>query len=186
MSKLVEKQEDPVPRWPTPKLPQDASIRRELLHAYKVLRLDHQIEFAAYKLSEDDVTFLGLSSKALRAATDVLASFTLVAAILTSAVSAILGLIEAPVQPWHAWLPLASTLLVLAGVSVRVWRDGLALGEERERYEEMQHRLLLLNERWTHAASDEERFAVAADLEQAALEELRSFIRAHRQAQFVV
>jgi hypothetical protein len=76
-------------------------------------------------------------------------------------------------------------MLAVTGVAIRVWRDGFSLDSERERYQEMHHELELLTDRWKTAANDDDRFRVAEEVERAALEELRSFIRAHEQAQFL-
>ena len=73
----------------------------------------------------------------------------------------------------------------MTGVAVRAWRDGMSLEPEREQYQEMLHELELLTARWENAIDDEQRFRIAEEVERAALEELRSFIRAHDRAQFL-
>jgi hypothetical protein len=78
----------------------------------------------------------------------------------------------------------AAVVLAIVGVAVRAWRDGLALGEDRERYQDMRHRLELAVERWD-TSKDEEQFQTAEEVEQVTLEELRGFLRSHARAQFL-
>lgn len=176
MDQLTEKGFDSLGRIQKPKLPHDAIARTQLLDAYRVLRLDHQREFAVYKLSADDKTFLGLSNHVLVQATGFLAAMTLVLALVSS-VSRLLYPIT--------WVPVVAISLTIAGIAVRAWRDGLAIGEERERYQDIRHRLELLTTRWDSAPNDDDRFLVAEEIEQTAFEELRSFLRSHERAQFL-
>jgi hypothetical protein len=176
MDNLAESGIDILGSVPNPQLPKNPETRSQLLEAYRVLRLDHQLEFAVWKLSTDDETFLGTSSLALVRLADQLAGTTLLIALALSATRLFIPL---------EWVPFAAVSLAIVGVSVRAWRDGMALGEERERYQEMRHRLELIVARWRAATSDERRFQVAEEVEQSALEELRSFIRFQDRAQFL-
>lgn len=177
MDHLVESGTDVLGRIPAARLPENPEIRTELLQAYRVLRLDHQIEFAKWKLSVDDQTFLGMSSIALVQVTELLAGTTLLVALGISVAHLFF-----PIE----WAPFTAVSLAIIGVAVRTWRDGLALVDERERYQEMHHRLELLIARWDLAGeNDERRFQVAEEVEQLALEELRGFIRSHDRAQFL-
>lgn len=176
MNELAELRRDPLGSIPRTSLPRNADVRAQLLEAYRVLRLDHQRDFAIYKLSVDDRTFAGLSLLALSRLSDQLAGATLVLA---------LGCSIARLFIPFDWAPIAGASLAMTGVAVRVWRDGLALDSERERYQEMAHELELLTDRWNQAESDEQRFRVAEEVERAALEELRTFIRSQEQAQFL-
>ena len=176
MDELAELRRDPLGRIPHARLPVDPNLRTQLLDAYRVLRLDHQRGFAMYKLSADEKTFAGLSLLALSNITNRLAGATLVLALACS-----LARLFVP----FAWAPIAGVSLAVTGVAVRAWRDGLGLEQEKERYQEMLHELELLTARWEDAATEELRFRVAEEVEQAALEELRAFIRLHERAQFL-
>lgn len=176
MDRLRECAEPLVDDIPPSSLPKVGPVRQQLLDAYRALRLDHQLEYAIYKLSPDDKTLARLSLRLLVGATDLLAGTTLVCALGCSILQ-----LTTP----QTWMPLAGVLLAIGGVAVRAWRDGLALGEEQEHYQEMRQRLEVLRERWRKAAADEERLKIAMEVEQFALEELRSFIRTHETAQFL-
>jgi hypothetical protein len=149
---------------------------QQLFEAYSTLRIAHQLEFAVYKLSPDDSTFLGISLIALLSGANFLAASTLaVALVLTLA-----GVL------WpSALLPLLVSVLAIFGVAVRAWRDGLALKQEQEHYEDMKHRFETLKLRWLEAPDDSSRLRLSPDVEQAVLEELRSFLRIYEDARFV-
>lgn len=176
MDRLIENADDPLPAIPEPKLPKNPEARAELLEAYQQLRLDHQLDFAFYKLSPDDNTILGLSNRLLVQLTQGAAGLTLFFALVV----ALLPLFN--IAHGLGWV---AVMLAIAGVAVRAWRDGLLLGEERERYLEVRHRLELLQDRWRAAPNDDARFALGRELEQAALRELRQFLRQQEQAQFL-
>jgi hypothetical protein len=158
-------------------------VRAQLLEAYRVLRLDHQLEFAMYKLSVDDKTFAGLSLLALSNVAEQLAGATLALAKLKLVLALGCAIVRLFVP--FEWAPIAGVSLAMTGVAVRVWRDGFAVEAERERYQELSHQLASLTARWESADDDEQRFRVAEEVERAALEELRTFIRSHEQAQFL-
>jgi hypothetical protein len=177
MNLLVKDRVDPLGPVPRPQLPDDPRARAQLLEAYKRLRLDHQFEFAGYKLSEDDKTFMGLSLNALMSGAELLAGASLVLALGCS--------LARLINPALDWTSFAGVGLAVVGVAVRAWRDGLSLREEQQRYEEMRHRLGILRARWDAAADDDARFSIAEELEQTAAEELRSFVQSHMTAQFL-
>lgn len=176
MDRLIECFDDPLGAVPQPKLPADSHKRRELLDAYHMLRLDHQIDYAIYKLSPEDTTLLKLSNKALVTVTDLLAGSTLMMA---------LGLSMIQIVSPMSWLTLMSVSLAVTGVAVRAWRDGLSLSEERERTQEMRQRLEVLRSHWHAASNDDDRWRVAMLVEEAAVEELRAFLRSNERAQFL-
>ncbi len=175
MSRLITKREDPLGTIPVLRLPSDKIACEQLLEAYRVLRLDHQIEFAEYKLSADDRTLFGASCSLLVQVANLLAGTTLLLAMVAAVLHLFLPL---------NWLPLVAVSLAIAGVAVRAWRDGLGLEDERERYSEMLHRLESIKQRWDKS-STQEQLSLASELEHAAVEELRSFLRTHDKAQFL-
>jgi hypothetical protein len=176
MDRFIESGDDPLNEIPLATLPVTPGVCRELLEVYYVLRLNHQLEYTVYKLSVEDRTFLRLSIDLLTRQTDYLAAATLFLAMGFSVVQLITSV---------AWMPAGGVSLAILGVAVRAWRDGFALNEEKERYQDIRHRLERLVARWNNAANDMERFKVAEDVESLAAEELRAFIRTHERAQFL-
>ena len=177
LGELSDNAADPVALPFEPHVPADPAVAAQLASAYYHFRLDHQINYAVYKLSVDDRTFAGVSGELLVKGTDMLAASSLVVALVVSVV-----------QLFHA-LPyggFASVGLAIFGVAVRAWRDGMALDEERERYQDMRQRLQSLAARWADAPNDPTRLRLAEEVERAGLEELRSFVRQHGKAQFLL
>jgi hypothetical protein len=177
MDRLVDSGFDILGRIPAPHLPKDLDTRAQVLDAYRVLRLEHQVDFARYKLSVEDRSWVGVSSLALVELTQQLASATLVLALCISFARLFVEM---------EWAPLAAIALVILGVGVRAWRDGLALRQEQERYQEVLYRLELAISRWDAAKSDEGGFLIAEEVEELASEELRAFLRSHDRAQFLL
>ena len=163
---------EPVRTW----LPTDPTAKHQLLQAFKVLRIDHQLDYSAYKISADDKTFLGLSITAWIGLTELLAGASLFLALAFSVT-----------QIFHreAWMSLAAVLLAIVGVGVRAWRDGMGLIQERESYDEMHHRLEILEDRWRQAKTDDQLAELMEQVDEIALEELRTFLAAHDRAQFL-
>ena len=178
MDDLVESGDDVLGEILNPRLPSDPLIRSQLLEAYRVLRLDHQIHFFAWKLSPEDKTFMGLSSLALLRITEQLSSAVLLIALA-------LSVARLPL-PTLVWAPLAAVVLAIVGVSVATWRGGLALEAEHEHYQKMRQMLKRAIERWETASDDDRRFEIAKTVEHCGLEELRSFIALHEKAQFLL
>jgi hypothetical protein len=178
MDDLISRGTDVLGKIPTPQLPGDPEVRQQLLSAYRALRLKHQLNFSAWKLSDSDRTYMWLPSKVLIRVTDWLAGVTLVAALVLSVAHLINHGLE--------WASAAAVVLAILGVATRAWRDGLALGEDRERYEDMRHSLELAAARWEEPHNtDEARFLIAKEVEAATLDELRGFLRSHTRAQFL-
>lgn len=178
MDRLRKKGDDPLGTLGSCSWPSDPNRRSQLLDAYRSLRIEHQLNYAVGKTESDDSTFAGLSSAALDALSHWLAGGTLFLALALSAVQ--LAGVSMP-----TWTTEAGLMLVVGGVSVRAWRDGIALKEEREHFEAMRATYDRLLERWNSASTDSQRLEIAKEVECAATEELRSFLRIHEPAQFL-
>jgi hypothetical protein len=152
-------------------------VPHEVLAAYRELRIDHQLDFAVYKLSPDDASFAGLSLGLLRAVTAWLSGASLVAALVLATMELLFS------APWVTPTALAFAIL---GVAVRAWRDGLAIEHEWLHYTQMKKRFSEIRMLWEHAATDVHKLDVMRATEGACVEELRSFLRTHEEAQFVL
>lgn len=156
--------------------PANSAVLTEALDAYGVLRLNHQFDFALYKVSPDDRTMCYMPTRQARAVSDFLAWMTLVLATVGSMITLFYPM---------PFLPPAIIGCLIAGVGVRAWRDGLAVADDDERYQEMRNKLGGLRARWSHARSDGARWEIAVAVEEVVLDELRAFLRAHERAQFI-
>lgn len=161
------------------RLPRHADLRRSVLDAFLTLRLRHQLDYAAHKVSVGDKTFLGLSGALLSRASDMIA----VTSLCTSIVLAILSTIP---SVGHAReLGVLTLLLAITAVGIRAWRDGMALEADLETYHEYRRRLVILHAKWVSSTDAEACWAIAQDVEAAAQVELRAFLKAHQGAQFL-
>jgi hypothetical protein len=97
MDELSELRRDPLGHIPRTSLPENPETRSQLLDAYRVLRLDHQRDFAMYKLSADDKTFAGLPLVALSSLTELLAGTTLVLALVCAVARLFIPFAWAPI-----------------------------------------------------------------------------------------
>lgn len=177
MRNLIESSLDPIkPVSHGDLIKLDEELAQQWADSYYELRLLYQHNYMAYKLSDDAKSLFGMSPKMLTWVTDVLAAGTLMFALVLSCVQLF---IEVP------WAPFVSLMLVIAGVGVRAWRDGLALTEEFESFEEAFQRLSLLEARWKASSDVRAKIDIAFEVETAALEELRAFLRKNMRAQFL-
>lgn len=150
--------------------------QRTFLDAYYELRIRHQLEFFSWKVGIDGKCFAGLSNLTLIKFVDLIASFSLVASLLLGTLSLIIEI------PWAGEI---SVLMLIIGVSIRAWSSGLGIKQEHELYGDLRTRFLRLQDKWHSTTDPDQRLSVALEAEQAAAEELRSFLRIHEPATFI-
>jgi hypothetical protein len=153
-----------------------------------MLRFQHQLTYATYKLKNTtDKQFWQVTkwpTRVLQDRTTFLARFCVWISLLCSLVvivSHIAGNDEVA-----AFLSVAIVVLLVINVIARTIQDGLASPKELERYRDYQQKARYLMQGFDHAAAAEEKLAFMRDMERAAIEELRSFLRANEEARFVL
>ena len=160
-----------------------------VFRAYEQLRFDHQYSYALHKLrrADDMPIWRFLRWPAIRQASilSALASVGLSAALVCSAV-----LVYA-----HAFgtgdhlepiFRMGAIVAALVGLALRTLQEGLAPEEEIERYNDYRARIAQLRERFQGTKDQNERLRIMEDLERAAFDELRGFLRTHRRARFLL
>ncbi len=178
-SQLVKDGTDPLGHPWEVTLPADPAICAELLRAYGRLRVIHQAEFfheRAHNLFPD---FLWLPNESWVRIVKMLTSLALCAGLVASFLTLF----------YHAaggWTPVLVATSTVAGIAFRSWGDGMRFEEEQDHYVRMHSHYNSFRTRWENSKSPAESLAVAKDLEQGALSELRSFLRIHEKAQFVI
>lgn len=146
------------------------------LDAYYELRIRHQLEFFSWKVGIDGKSFAGLSNLTLIKFVDLIASFSLVASLLLGTLSLLVEI---------QWSGEISVLMLIIGVAIRAWSAGLGIKQEHELYGDLRTRFLRLQDKWHSTSDPAQRLSVALEAEQAAAEELRSFLRIHEPATFI-
>jgi hypothetical protein len=161
----------------------------KVFEAYRKLRFDHQYDYATYKLSDAKDKpfweFLQWPSLRQEVAIGGGVSFCFVAAMIGVAAVVVANAL-------NIWPPavmyLESLILVLAviGIALRTVEEGLGVTKDIERYRDYRgkvRRLLLTFEKTTDVA---ERLQLMREMELAAVDELRGFLRTHCDAAFVL
>ena len=169
--------------------PDKSKALPHVFQAYEKLRFDHQYSYALHKLRRADDTPIWrfLRWPAIRQASTLsaLASVGLSAALVCSA-----ALIYA-----HAFrsgnhleptFRMGAIVAALVGLALRTLQEGLAPEEETERYNDYRARIAQLRERFQGTNDQNQRLRIMEDLERAAFDELRGFLRTHRRARFLL
>ena len=174
-------------------VPSDGTSKGAILDAifaaYKDLRLKHQAHYVAYKLQRStDKPLWRLSSWppiVLQQRIETIASFCLIGSLLLSIFITLGHFIEWPIV---RNLAISSTviLLMILNVATRAIQDGLAAPEEVQRYNEYSGKIHYLLARFEASQDDQEKLQVMEDMERAAFEELKGFLRAHARARFIL
>lgn len=170
------------------KYPHGSAIVNEVFDAYKALRFRHQSNYATHKLQKQtSKTFHILSwpSAVLQQRMQAIASFCLIASLLCSLLIVtghVLGLEIAH----HIGWPTAIIALLILNVAARAVQDGLAAPEELQRYNDYAGKIRYLLARFEGSVSPEEKLDLMVEMERAALEELKGFVRAQFEARFII
>ena len=86
----------------------------------------------------------------------------------------------------HILLPAAIIVFLIFTVATRAVQDGLAAPEELQRYNDYAGKIRYLLRRFDSSREPAEKLELMAEMERAALEELKGFLRAHSEARFVL
>jgi hypothetical protein len=160
----------------------------DLTEAYRRLRLDHQYDYVAYKLSAstDRPFWLFLKHPLLRqqsAIRDVV-SFCFGTALLCS-IGIIVNRYFSIKPSANAYLASATVVMTIIGVAVRTIQEGLGIDRDIERYRDYRSkvgRILLRYEEGNQATKRQ----LMEEMELAVVDELRGFLRAHKDNAFAL
>jgi len=150
-----------------------------LLKAYRDLRILRQCQYADHKLADDTRLLSRMPRQQLRVLTALGASCV---ALLLSAhiISALLLGNEL-----DRWVQLAAIWIAIGALALRVIEEGLKPRAEIERYRHYQSTTYRILERFDRG-DVEARLQAAEQLEQAAFDEMTIFLRAQKEARFVM
>lgn len=166
--------------------PSTASDRSplQLFSAYRLLRLEHQLQYANYALRTDETIVPTSCVRQLEILRDVSLGFIFIVflAHLAVALAQAGWWISFPDRPFH----LAIIWLAIGILAVRTVEEGLQPGREVERYRQYRAAILSLLKRFDGAASPSERIGVMLETERAAYQEMRSFLKTNDDARYVL
>jgi hypothetical protein len=166
----------------------DSKILPMVFRAYRMLRFQHQLTYATHKLkTTTDKQFwqiLKWPIRVLQDRTTFLARSCVLISLICSV--AVVVFYSSGGERTAALLSTAIIILMIGNVIVRTIQDGLAAPNELERYRDYQQKTRYLLQEFDHSSSDDEKLGHMRDMERAAIEELRGFLRANEEARFVL
>ncbi len=166
--------------------PAGSPVIDKIFQAYKAIRFKHQANYAGHKLQKktDRLSILKWPAAVLQSRIQFFTSMCLVLSLGCSLLII--------VGHWTQWtwtepyLPAAIISLLVLNVTGRAVQDGLAAPEEFQRYNDYAGKIAYLKQRFETVQTNEEKLNVMVEMERAALEELKGFLRAHDEAKFIV
>jgi hypothetical protein len=166
----------------------DSPVLEKVFKAYRSMRFRHQDNYATHKLDKQTDKLLRIlkwPAALLQERMQGLASFCLLSSLVCSLIIVIGHLFHVEFAN-SIWLPAAIIVFLIVNVAARAVQDGLAAPEELQRYNEYAGKIRYLRERFDASRDPAEKLELMAELERAALEELKGFLRAHSEARFVL
>jgi len=188
-----------------PILPDTAGIDlKAVFRAYEIFRFDEQQGYAGFMLRLSNMPdpagvtasrrrgrpwrwYPGINQP-LRIKTKMLTAMWIVA--LAALVLMHVGVLGSHIGAWHwlegAWIHVAIIWAALLAVAVKTLSEGFALTREIERYEEYRAVVSSLKHAFREAGSPRRKLQIMMEMEKAAFEEMRVFLRSHYEATFIM
>lgn len=168
---------------------EDVDVLADVFRAYERLRFDRQYGFAAYKLKTSTDRplwhFLKWPPICQIALLSSLTSACFVGAIICSVVL-VYGDVFGIDESIELIVRTAAVSVALVGVALRTVQNGLASDQEIDQYRDYRAKTAQLRDRFKHAADVKERFHLMGELELAAVDGLRAFLRTHQKSTFLL
>jgi hypothetical protein len=176
----------------------DASLAT-VFSAYRLLRFEHQIQYANFRLGADEGIFSSSATRQLEILRNVALLFILVIFVSNLALAALLGfgaLFGTGSAPASAGaqsgilttthVHIAIIWLFIGIVAMRTLEEGLQPAREVERYTRYRSSMVSLLRRFDAASDPREKLEIMRDAERASYQEMRSFLRTHNDARYVL
>ena len=162
----------------------DANLDR-VFSAYRLLRLEHQLQYASYKLRTDESVFSTSSARQLEILRNVSLAFVFVIFVTHLTVALLLA---------PGWTTLATNTYVHLGIiwmvigilAMRTLEEGLQPAREVERYSRYRSSLISLLGRFDRAQDVEQKIRVMQETERASYQEMRGFLKTNHEGRFVL
>lgn len=157
-----------------------------LFAAYRELRIQHQLGYASYKLTEDRRIFSdGPRNQAL-----VLSNFGFLSIVGLCAVHLIVlfFVLFAPAA-WETSRAIFATIAVwfaLVALAIRAIEQGLQPEREIERYQQYRSGIKAIRDRFDGAGTPAEKLRVMVEMEQLTYDEMRNFLITNDRSRFVM
>jgi hypothetical protein len=165
-----------------------SAVLESIFGVYRSMRFKRQSNYATHKLQKNTdkpFSILKWPAAVLQQRTQGLAAFCLLASLGCSLVIVVGHLANLEFAHHIAWSAGIIVLLVVT-VAARAVQDGLAAPEELQRYNDYAGKIRYLLGRFDASHDAAEKLELMVEMERAALEELKGFLRAHFEARFVI
>ena len=166
----------------------DSPMLDKIFGAYKSIRFRHQSNYASHKLQKQTskpFRILKWPAAVLQERIQNWAAFCLLGSLVCSLL-VVIGHVAKLDFSHHIGLPVAIVVFLVLTVAARAVQDGLAAPEELQRYNDYAGKIRYLLGRFDGTRDPAEKLELMAEMERAALEELKGFLRAHTEARFVL
>jgi len=164
----------------------EVSELRPVFAAYRELRIQHQLGYANYKLSNDHRILSG-SVRRQAAVLSTVGLFCI--ALLVLAHVAVLAIVLFVPGGWpaaHSVLAIGALWIALSALALRALEEGLQPEREIERYQHYRSAVRAVLERFDNARSQAEKLLIMREMEQVAFDELRNFLITNDRSRFVM
>ena len=172
---------------PTKFAPENPLLEK-IFKAYRSMRFRKQDNYAAYKLEKQTakpLSILKWPAALLQERMQGMAWFCLMASLICSLLIVIGHFFHFEFAN-TLWLPAAIIVLLILNVTTRAIQDGLAAPAELQRYNDYAGKIHYLLDRFDTSKDPADKIEIMGEMERAAIEELKGFLRAHSEARFVL
>jgi hypothetical protein len=179
-------------------LASDATLAT-VFSAYRLLRFEHQVQYANYRLGTDEGLFSSSATRQLELLRNVALLFILIIFVSNLALAALLGfgalfgsgLAAAAAGAQSGILTTTHMHVVIIWlfigiVAMRTLEEGLQPAREVERYTRYRSSMVALLRRFDAATDPREKVEIMREAERASYQEMRTFLRTHNDARYVL
>lgn len=167
----------------------DSKSLDPLFEAYRELRIEHQLDYADYKLHDDNKLF---GSKMPRRQLAILLTVSFILIVLLGVLH--VGVVVGAVVPDPAFRTVlhSPTIIVaiiwcaLAALATRAVEQGLQPEREIERYQQYRSAVRAILERYDEATTQAAKVEVMRQMERLAFDEMRNFLITNDRSRFVM
>jgi membrane protease YdiL (CAAX protease family) len=169
--------------WQPPPVP-NAHLGR-VFAAYRLLRLEHQLQYANFKLRTDERLFSSSSVRQLEVLRDMSLAFIFIVFVAHVAVALSLA------PGWsgfatNIYIHLGIIWVVIGILALRTLEEGLQPAREVERYARYRSSLMSLMARFDKATDPEEKIRIMQATERTSYQEMRGFLTTNWEARYVL
>lgn len=165
----------------------ESKVLEKVFEAYEELRFNHQALYAGLKLLEETRSLMPLKwpAQVMQRRCEAFTSICLASSLIIS-LAIVISRLAGGSDVLLASLSGAIVSLMILTVSVRAVQDGLAVPEETQRYNDLAGKVRYLRTMFTATENQQKKLRAMEEMERAALEELKGFLRSYYEARFIV